>query len=427
MNAKPIRADRIVAELPWYRQVNADQWRAFWATFLGWVLDGFDFTILTFVLIDIQRTFTVDSFLAGILGTVTLTMRLVGGALAGTAADRWGRKLPLMLSILWFSLFAALSGFSTSYGMLFAFRALFGIGMGGEWAAGMPLVLEHWPAHLRGTASGLLQGGFSWGYILSAVAFTFLYPLLTEHGDNSWRAMFWIGIFPAVLVLWIRSRVPESPIWLERQRRLQERKERDSVSLVRIFRRDLIPSTIQTSVLMAAFMFSYYSMTYWYATFLRQGGHSTLPYVVAFSLGGIIGAAACGRISEGRLGRRGAATSAALIGIGMIPLYLLASDARLLFLGAFLMNLTGGGMWGIVPTYLSERFPTEARGVGAGFAYHAGAALGSLTPAAVGMLHDAGWKLPHAMAVCIAAALLLVVGILWLGPETRGREFTSTT
>jgi SHS family lactate transporter-like MFS transporter len=423
----PRVADRIVTELPWYRQVNADQWRAFWATFLGWVLDGFDFTILTFVLIDIQRAFTVDSFLAGILGTVTLTMRLVGGALAGTAADRWGRKLPLMLSILWFSLFAALSGFSTSYGMLFAFRALFGIGMGGEWAAGMPLVLEHWPAHLRGTASGLLQGGFSWGYILSAVAFTFLYPLLTEHGDNSWRAMFWIGIFPAVLVLWIRSRVPESPVWLERQRRLRERKERDVVSLVRIFRRDLIPSTIQTSVLMAAFMFSYYSMTYWYATFLRQSGHSTLPYVVAFSLGGITGAAACGRISEGRLGRRGAATSAALIGIGMIPLYLLASDARLLFLGAFLMNLTGGGMWGIVPTYLSERFPTEARSVGAGFAYHAGAALGSLTPAAVGMLHDVGWKLPHAMAMCIAAALLLVVGILWLGPETRGREFTSTT
>ena len=110
------------------------------------------------------------------LGTVTLIMRFVGGALAGTAADRWGRRLPLMLSILWFSLFAGLSGFSTSYAMLFAFRALFGIGMGGEWAAGMPLVLEHWPAHLRGIASGLLQGGYSWGFILSALVFTYVYP-----------------------------------------------------------------------------------------------------------------------------------------------------------------------------------------------------------------------------------------------------------
>ena len=154
--------------LPWYRQVNREQWKAFLATFAGWVLDGFDATIITFVLIDIQKSFAVDKALAGALGTVTLFFRLIGGVAAGAVADRWGRKLPLMLSILWFSLFAFLSGFSTSYAMLFAFRALFGIGMGGEWAAGMPLALEHWPAHLRGTASGLLQGGFSWGFILSA-------------------------------------------------------------------------------------------------------------------------------------------------------------------------------------------------------------------------------------------------------------------
>ena len=125
--------------LPWYRQVTREQWKAFFATFLGWLLDGFDFTIMTFILIDIQDSFTVDRALAGALGTVTLLFRLVGGFGAGVAADRWGRKLPLMLSILWFSIFAFLSGFSTSYAMLFAFRALFGIGMGGEWAAGMPL------------------------------------------------------------------------------------------------------------------------------------------------------------------------------------------------------------------------------------------------------------------------------------------------
>src|SRR5262245_20260463 len=125
MEAAHVRTTTSPDTTPWYQQVNRDQWRAFWATFLGWVLDGFDFTIITFILIDIQKTFAVDSFLAGILGTVTLMMRLVGGALAGTAADRWGRKLPLMLSILWFSVFAALSGFSTSYAMLFAFRALF--------------------------------------------------------------------------------------------------------------------------------------------------------------------------------------------------------------------------------------------------------------------------------------------------------------
>ena len=151
------------SNLPWFRQVSKEQWKAFLATFFGWMLDGFDFTVMTFILIDIQNSFTVDAALAGALGTVTLLFRLVGGLGAGIAADRWGRKLPLLLSILWFSLFAFLSGFSTSYAMLFGFRALFGIGMGDEWAAGMPLVLEHWPVRFRGIASGLLQGGWQWG------------------------------------------------------------------------------------------------------------------------------------------------------------------------------------------------------------------------------------------------------------------------
>ena len=364
--------------------------------------------------------------LAGALGTVTLMMRLVGGALAGTAADKWGRKLPLMLSILWFSLFAALSGFSTSYTMLFALRALFGIGMGGEWAAGMPLVLEHWPAHLRGRASGLLQGGFSWGYILSAIVFTYVYPLFRDAGDLAWRAMFWIGIIPALLVLWIRGSVPESPVWLERQRHLKEQKQQDQVSLVRIFRPDLVWTTVQASFLMASFMFSYYSITYWYATFLREAGRSTLPFVVSFNIGGIAGALFCGWLSEGRLGRRGASTLAALIGITAVPLYLFAENPFLLGTGAFVIGVFGAGAWGIVPTYLSERFPTAARGVGAGFAYHAGAALGSVTPSVVGALRDGGWTLASSMATCIVISLLLVAGMLWLGPETRGRHFSAT-
>ena len=263
---------------PWYRQVNATQWRAFWATFLGWVLDGFDFTILTFILIDIQKTFTVDSALAGALGTVTLLMRLVGGAVAGTAADRWGRKLPLMLSILWFSLFACLSGFSTSYAMLFAFRALFGIGMGGEWAAGMPLVLEHWPAHLRGIASGLLQGGYSWGFILSAAGVHV--RLSAAHAVRRYRAggrcSGW-AILPALLVLWIRTRVAESPVWLERQRHLADTQaERRRVARAHLPARSA-PTTLQSSVLMAASCSPYYSISYWYATFLREPGDRRCP------------------------------------------------------------------------------------------------------------------------------------------------------
>ncbi|HUP23303.1 MAG TPA: MFS transporter [Thermoanaerobaculia bacterium] len=411
-----------VPTVPWYRQVNSDQWKAFWATFLGWVLDGFDFTILTFILIDIQQSFTVDRALAGALGTVTLVMRLVGGAVAGSAADRYGRKLPLMLSILWFSLFAALSGFSTSYAMLFGFRALFGIGMGGEWAAGMPLVLEHWPPHLRGIASGLLQGGYSWGFILSALVFTFVYPLLEPLGEIAWRSMFWIGIVPALLVLWIRRKVPESPVWLSRQRHLEKHKVEKRMSFGRIFHRDLLGTTLQTSVLIGCFMFSYYSISFWYATYLREKGVSTLPYLVALNVGGIAGAALWGRVSEGLPGRRGAATIAALLGVLVVPLYLFTSRPMPMLAGALLIGLCGAGMWGVVPTYLSERFPTAVRALGGGFAYHAGAALGAMTPFVVGALQDRGWPLANAMATCIISSLLVCAALVWLGPETRGRH-----
>src|SRR5215471_8005801 len=157
--------------LPWYRQVSRGQWRAFLACYFGWVLDAFDFTILTFLLVDIQRSFTIDKALAGALGSVTLVCRVLGGLGSGAAADRWGRKGPLLFSIAWYSLFGFLSGFSTTYRTLFTLRALFGIGMGGVWAAGMPLALEHWPDHLRGAASGLLAGGFNWGSMLAAVVF----------------------------------------------------------------------------------------------------------------------------------------------------------------------------------------------------------------------------------------------------------------
>ena len=426
-----------VPEPPWYRQVTREQWKAFWATFLGWMLDGFDFTILTFILIDIQNSFTVDRALAGALGTVTLMFRLVGGFGFGVMADRYGRKLPLMLSILWFSIFAFLSGFSTSYAMLFAFRALFGIGMGGEWAAGMPLALEHWPAKFRGLASGLLQGGFYWGYILSALTFHYVYPLFSGIPDPfsdaasttlGWRVMFWTGVLPALLVLWIRSGVSESPVWLERQRHLRDAGSAavaERVSVLRLFQPDLWWATVQSSLLMGTFMFSYYSLSFWYPTFLREGGHGTLGYLIAFNLGAIVGMALWGRASETRLGRRGAISAGALIGVAVLPAYLGSTSELVLGIGAVVMGASGGGIWGMAPSYLTERFPTEVRGVGPGLSYHLGAALGSATPFVLGRLQDGGMTVGSAMSICIAVSGVLVTAIVWMGPETRGRQFTA--
>jgi SHS family lactate transporter-like MFS transporter len=408
-----------------YRSLAPTQKRAFAAAFFGWMLDGFDFTILTFVLADIQRSFTVDNALAGALGTVTLMFRLIGGAAAGAAADRWGRKVPLMLSIVWFSLFTVLSGFSTSYAVLFACRALFGIGMGGEWAAGMPLALEHLPDRLRGAAAGILQGAWAWGYILSAIVFQTLYPVLRDEMAEAWRAMFWIGAVPALLVLWIRSKVTESPVWLATQSPGADGPITRStrVSLTRIFGGDLIGTTIHCSLLAACFMVSYYSVTYWYARVLQLRGLNTLPFIVALNVGGIIGSAFWGGLSQGRLGRRGAVTCAAALGVVVSPLYLLSADIGVMLTGALLVGFGAHGMWGAFPSYITERFPSEVRGAGAGFCYHAGALAGSFTSYGIGHLVDSGWTLPSAMTAAIAVSGVAVASMMWLGPETRDRRF----
>src|SRR5262245_31338419 len=407
----------------WYRQVTPAQWKAFTGAYLAWVLDGFDFTILAFLLVDIRRSFTVDAALAGLLGTITLIFRVAGGIGAGTAADRWGRKGPLMFSILWYSIFSFLGGFSTSYRMLFAIRALFGIGMGGVWAAGMPLTLEHWPAHLRGTASGMMQSGYSMGFLLSSLVFQFVYPAVNAGTDLGWRVMLWIGILPAVLVFFIMKGVRESPVWLDRQRHLEEHNQKDSLSLPRLFQGDLIATTVHTSILMGAFLFMSHSITYWYPTLLGQMHRQTLPYMAALNIGAIAGAVVFGRLSEGALGRRGSASIATLIGVLSLPLYVFSENPALLIVGALAMGFFGAGNFGVVPGYLTERFPTIARAVGAGFAYHVGAGIGSSTPFIVGMMQDRGYALAAAMAACIAGSGALVILLLWLGPETRGTHF----
>jgi SHS family lactate transporter-like MFS transporter len=287
----------------------------------------------------------------------------------------------------------------------------------------MPLALEHLPDRLRGPAAGILQGAWAWGYVLSALAFQTLYPVFLERSAEGWRAMFWIGAAPALLVLWIRAKVSESPIWIEGQGNANRAASKPS--LARIFQADLLGTTIHCSVLAAAFMVSYYSVTYWYATFLQGRALNTLPFIIALNAGGIAGSAFWGGVSEGRLGRRGAVTSAAALGILVSPFYLLSTSSAMLLVGAVLVGFGAHGMWGAFPSYLTERFPSEVRGAGSGFCYHAGALAGSFTSFAIGHLVDSGWPLPHAMTASIVLSGLAVSLLIWLGPETRGRRFRS--
>jgi SHS family lactate transporter-like MFS transporter len=397
-DSRPAPANRVSAT------PHEARWRALVAGFLGWMLDGYDYTMLTLVLIDIQRDLNAGSAAAGALGTVTLLTRLVGGVAAGYAADRFGRKLPMLVSILWFSIFAFLSGFSTSYAMLFGLRALFGLGMGGEWAAGTPLVLEHWPERHRGVVSGVLQGAFSWGFILAALVFHYVYPLLADMPSLGWRAMLWTGILPALLVLWIRRSVPESPAWLTRRSESEQAASSSSIGWRELLRRAWRPCLV-----LGALMFSYQSMTFWYATMLRQQGLAPLLYLIALNAGGILGAAAWGSVVDTRLGRRGAIALAVAASLAIVPAFLFATSPITLIVAALAMGLTGAGVIGISPAYLTATFPTSSRGRGSGIAYHVAAAIGALAPYLLGELQDVGWSVRAAMAASIVVAGLLAL------------------
>ena len=390
-----------------------DRRKAFAAAFAGWLLDGYDFTMLTLVLIDIQRDLSVGAAAAGALGTVTLVARLIGGIAAGRAADRWGRKLVLMISILWFSLFAFLSGFSQSYTMLFAFRALFGLGMGGEWTAGTALVLEHWPEHRRGFVSGVLQGAFSWGFILAAFVFQTVHGQFDADSQWGWRVLLWSGLAPAVLVLWIRRGVPESPLWLAHRRDVTA--ERGTAAS---WTRDLTWRVARVTLVLGALMFAYQSMTYWYASLLRSMGLAPLVYLVALNVGGIAGAALWGALGTSRLGHRWAITLGSGAAVCVLPVFLYAESGLGLWVGALFIGLTGAGIIGVAPAYVGGQFPTSLRGIGSGVAYHSAAVLGAVAPFGLGLLQDMAWPLRGAMALSIGAASIVAAVAVWAGSDS---------
>jgi SHS family lactate transporter-like MFS transporter len=278
--------------------------------------------------------------------------------------------------------------------------------------------------------SGLMLGGWYWGYLFAAVTYQYIYPIFngTSYG---WRVMFWVAILPALITFWIRRRVPESPVWLERQRMLKEAARQgrpvkeQKVPVGRIFQRDLLLTTLHTTAVIGSFMCIYYSVNFWYPRFLQDAGRPTLPYLMAFNFGAILGTAVWGRLSETRLGRRGAVTITVVVGLASLPLYLQATTPLMLGLGALLMGSFGMGVWGMAPAYTNERFPTFVRGVGPGFCYHAAAAIGAMMPTVLGVLKDRGLKLTSAMSLAMLISGISAGILIWLGPETRGRSFSA--
>jgi SHS family lactate transporter-like MFS transporter len=373
------------------------------ASYLGWTLDAFDFFIMVFVLSDIAKEFGVGLTSVTVAITLTLAMRAVGAYIFGRLADRFGRRPTLVADVLMYSALEFATGFAPSLTVFFVLRALYGVAMGGEWGVGASLTMESVPAHWRGRVSGLLQAGYPSGYLLASVLYWVAYSSI------GWRGMFMVGALPALLVLYIRRHVPESPDWVARGTA-----PRQSVFAVL---RNNIGLTIYAVILMTAFNFFSHGTQDLYPTYLGAGQlhlpRSTVSTIaIVYNIGAMCGGLLFGTLSQ-RIGRRRAIAIAALLAIPAIPLWAFASDPVWIGIGAFLMQLFVQGAWGVVPVHLNELSPPDIRATFPGFTYQLGNLLASANATlqsgiADMMGHDLRWALAGVAGVVAVVITVLV-------------------
>lgn len=398
------------------RELNTTQRHTVLASFLGWTLDAFDYFLLTFVIVAVAKEFGVEKTAVTYGLFLTLAARPIGALLFGRLADRFGRRPILMLDIILFSVFELATAFSPSLTALLVLRFMFGIAMGGEWGIGASLAMESIPAKSRGLISGLLQSGYPCGFFLAALANW----LLVDH--IGWRGLFIVGAVPALLVLYIRRSVPESPAWERGKATSQKQSLRESM-------RGHWKLAIYLMLLMAAFnMFSHGSQDM-YHTFEEVNLHldtssgTAFMLVALLNLGALVGGLFFGVLSE-RIGRRKAMIIAALLAIPVIPLWTHGGSLLLLGLGAFLIQVMVQGAWGVVPTHLNELSPGPMRATLPGFAYQMGNLLAAGTATAQTWIADwHGHDFAFAMSLWIGMVAVILALLLWLGPEARGLDF----
>src|SRR5438094_3218083 len=250
--------------VPWWKEPTKDQWMAWWAGWLGWTLDAFDFTVFLLIMVPISKEFGGSLTQVTAVLTVTRWMRLVGACASGWLADRVGRRAPLMISIAWYSICNFIAGFSPSFWFLFLFRALLGIGMGAEWPAGAALAMESWPTRSRGFMSGVLQGSWGLGFALSSAAYGLLYEAI------GWRGLLWLGVLPALVVLWVRKYVKEPEIWKQNREQQRQQKREVHLPLIEIFRWRVLPNTLTACLWMGSGFVSYYTIFGLFPTHLQK-------------------------------------------------------------------------------------------------------------------------------------------------------------
>ncbi len=381
------------------------------AGFLGWTLDAFDFFVVVFLYDTLAHQFGVTKKSIVFTVTATLAMRPFGALLFGLLSDRYGRRIPLMANVIYFSAIELLCGFSPNYTFFLIMRALFGIGMGGEWGVGASLVMEAAPVRWRGVLSGILQAGYSIGYLLAAVAARFLLPAF------GWRAMFWVGAVPALLALYIRTKVPESEAW-------KQHRAASTGEVLRIVAREW-KRFVYLVALMTFMMFLSHGTQDLYPDFLQEvhklSASVRANVAIIYNLGAVVGAILFGHLSQIAGRRKGMMAALALV-LLVIPLWAFGQTLALIILAAFLMQAGVQGAWGVIPVHLNELSADAARGLMPGLAYQLGILLASPTNSIQYALRDRiGYQWAIAGFELVTITVLAV--LLWKGREEHSRSF----
>ncbi|GAC1368179.1 MAG: MFS transporter [Polyangiales bacterium] len=388
------------AGLPWWKEPTRAEWFSFSAAWLGWVLDAFDFTVFLLVMPHVAREFGVEHLATTGSIALTLMARLVGGWVAGAAADRWGRKLPLMLSIVVFALCDGAVALAPSFTAILVLRTLFGFGMGAEWASGTALAMENWPARSRGIASGILQGSWAIGYLCAAGAAALILP------HFGWRALFVVAAAPALLVLFIRGWVPESAEW---QKSRSERSHDERRGAPRVKPKLDVGKLAWACATMAAGFGAYYALTGLWPTMLHAerglGDRGVSGLVAIFNVGMLAGSIAAGVLAT----RRGVVVAIAAFALASLPVLPFYVGTRaMLPVGALLGGALGAGFCGVVPMLLTGLFEPHERARLIGVAYHVGSFVAAFVPMGIAALARTG-------LVSLSTAILLVAATCELG------------
>lgn len=408
----------------WISDLAPKEKRTLGACVGGWALDAMDVQLYSFVIPTLIATWGVTRAEAGALGTAALLTSAIGGWLAGFLADRWGRVRTLQIAILWFAGFTFLSGLAQSFEQLFVARALMGLGFGGEWAAGAVLLGETIRPEHRGKALGTMQSGWAIGWGAAALLYTLFFSLLPP--ETAWRALFFVGIAPAFLVFFLRRYIEEPEVYRASQAKIAETGDRPS--FFEIFRPPLLRITFLGALMSTGAQGGYFAVTTWLPTFLRtERGLSVLNsggYLAVLIVGSFFGYLSGAYLAD-RIGRR-ATFLVFAIGAGTVVLtYTMVpfGDAAMLVLG-FPLGFFASGVFSAMGAFFTEQFPTRVRGVGQGFAYNFGRAIGAIFPTLVGVLSTT-MPLGQAIGLFAAAAYATMAVAAFLLPETKGKALTA--